>query len=105
MKAGKKGEELTKVSYRLPAGICDKLEELAVLNRRSINDELVLILQDYFNMPVKWEKWIEKSIKEIAQEKGYTISWALNFLVGMKLSDMGVETSEDKENSQEAAGQ
>jgi len=90
--------------YRIPDEIHKKLEELAELNGRSVNSEVINILRDYLEMPVKWEKWIIKAIQEIALEKGYTVSWAVNFLVGMKLSDLD-EAGQKAENPKKAAGQ
>lgn len=96
MKATNENEKLKKVGYRLPPDICDKLNEIAVINRRSINDEVIEILRDYFNMPIKWEKWIIQTIKKIAIEKGYTISWAINYLVATRLNQLD-EASKNNE--------
>ena len=108
MKAINEDEKLQKVAYRIPPDICEKLKEIAIINRRSVNDEVITILQDYFDMPVKWEKWIEKKVKDIALEKGYTISWAVNYLVGTqlnKLDEAQNDGAQEKDDPQKASGQ
>ena len=39
------GEELIRVSYRLPPDIIKRLQESAIANRRSINDEVIVLLE------------------------------------------------------------
>ena len=45
MKVTKEGEELVRVSYRLPPDIIKRLQESAIANRRSINDEVIVLLE------------------------------------------------------------
>ena len=47
MKAKNIGEKLIKASYRLPKNILDQLEEMAIGDRRSINDELIYLLEKH----------------------------------------------------------
>jgi hypothetical protein len=54
MKAGDKTEELIKATYRLPKNVCTRLEELAIKHRRSINDELIICLKEYFAWQDEW---------------------------------------------------
>jgi len=105
MKAMDKNDGLKPVTYRLPPEIIEKMEELSNIDRRSINDTVITILQDYLDMPVKWETWIINTIKEIAIEKKYTISWALNYLVANALNEVGrgfEKYLEDQSNSKTA---
>jgi len=51
MKVGKKDEELVKVTYRFPKELCEKIEESAIESRRSINDDLITILEIVFGSP------------------------------------------------------
>ena len=46
MKAKQKGEELVKVGYRLPPGLIERIKDSAVANRRSINDEVIVLLEE-----------------------------------------------------------
>ncbi|MDR1902009.1 MAG: Arc family DNA-binding protein [Treponema sp.] len=48
MKVGNKDEGLQKVTYRLPITICEQLETAAIKHRRSMNDELIVSLEEYF---------------------------------------------------------
>jgi hypothetical protein len=54
MKAGDKTEELVKATYRLPKNVCERLEKLAVEHSRSINDELITCLKEYFAWQDEW---------------------------------------------------
>ena len=45
MKTKKEGEELVKVGYRLPPDLIKQIEESAIANRRSINDEVIVLLE------------------------------------------------------------
>jgi hypothetical protein len=38
---------------------------------------------------VIWEPWIERAIWDIAQEKKKNFSWTANYLVEIKLNDLG----------------
>jgi hypothetical protein len=49
MKAQKTDEELTRASYRIPKKLLNDLEELAIQDRRSINDELIFLLEKGIN--------------------------------------------------------
>ena len=53
MKAKNKDEELVKVSYRLPKDLLKELEDEAIENRRSINDELIYTLKQ---VSVEWRR-------------------------------------------------
>jgi hypothetical protein len=48
MKKTREGEELVKVGYRLPPDIILRLEKDAIKHRRSVNDEVITILEEYF---------------------------------------------------------
>ena len=48
-KAKREGEELVKVGYRLPPRLIKLVEMSALDNRRSINDEMIVILEEYFS--------------------------------------------------------
>ena len=37
---------------------------------------------------VRWEPWVERAVKAIADEKGKTFSWMANYLVELKLNDL-----------------
>ena len=56
MKAKKEGEDLVKVGYRLPPDLIKRLEESAISNRRSVNDEMITILKIYFAQQDEWEE-------------------------------------------------
>ena len=45
MKAKKDGEELVKVGYRLPPDIIKRVEKSAIEHRRSVNDEVIVLLE------------------------------------------------------------
>jgi hypothetical protein len=45
MKAKKEGEELVKVGYRLPPNIIRRIEKSAIDHRRSVNDEVIVLLE------------------------------------------------------------
>jgi hypothetical protein len=45
MKAKKEGEELIKVGYRLPPSIIQLIEKSAIEHRRSVNDEVIVLLE------------------------------------------------------------
>jgi len=45
MKAKRENEILVKVGYRLPPDLIKRIEESAVANRRSINDEVIILLE------------------------------------------------------------
>jgi arginyl-tRNA synthetase len=50
MKAKKEGEELVKVGYRLPPDIIKRIEKSAVEHRRSVNDEVITIFEEFFSV-------------------------------------------------------
>lgn len=68
MKAGNKEEGLQKVTYRLPKAICGQLEEAAIRHRRSMNDEVIVTLEDYFDSS---NMMSEISDKLLAKIEGY----------------------------------
>jgi hypothetical protein len=89
MKAGKKDEELVKVAYRLPKIVCNCLEESAIKNRHSINDELITILEDYFNSDlVKLDPTIKNAVEKFANVHSQTVTGATNYLVATKINVM-----------------
>jgi|GEM_PF-2869534 len=45
MKAKRENEILVKVGYRLPPDLIKRIEESAIANRRSINDEVIILLE------------------------------------------------------------
>ena len=45
MKTRRKNEELVKVGYRLPARLKNAVEEKAVSERRSVNDQVIVLLE------------------------------------------------------------
>ena len=45
MKAKKEGEELVRVGYRLPPNIIKRIEKSAIEHRRSVNDEVIVLLE------------------------------------------------------------
>jgi hypothetical protein len=45
MKKTKEGEELVKVGYRLPPDVIRFIEKSAIENRRSVNDEVIVLLE------------------------------------------------------------
>lgn len=45
MKAKKEGEKLVKVGYRLPPNIIKRIEKSAIEHRRSLNDEVIVLLE------------------------------------------------------------
>jgi len=45
MKAKIEGEELVKVGYRLPPDIIKRIEKSAIEHRRSVNDEVIVLLE------------------------------------------------------------
>jgi len=99
MKAQDKMKDIRRVAYRLPDDLCEKLEKIAILNHRSINDELISILNDYFNMPIAWENHVVEKVKSIALEGGYTVSFAVNFVISKYLEEL----QEIQENPKKAA--
>ena len=44
MKTKRDGEELVKVAYKLPKTLKQALEDMAVAERRSMNDQLIVLL-------------------------------------------------------------
>jgi hypothetical protein len=38
---------------------------------------------------VRWEPWVERVIWEIAEAKGKNFSWTANYLMEVKLNDLG----------------
>ena len=88
---------MVKKTYKLPKELCDRLEASAVKNKQTNNKELIDILENYFSSEdksekiIKLEPWIEKSITEVAEKKGSSLSWEVNFLLALKLSDFDIE--------------
>jgi len=80
-------ENQVKKTYLIPEDICEKLEQMANENKRSINNELVYILDSFIKMPILLETGIKKEIQKIADEKGWSISYTVNFYLGLKLTD------------------
>jgi hypothetical protein len=44
MKTVNKGENLVRTSYRLPPDIIERIKKSAIANRRSVNDEVIVLL-------------------------------------------------------------
>jgi hypothetical protein len=87
MKANEKYKELTRTTARLPKGIYEKIENQSNENRRSINDELIIILNEYFDDSfVKLDTAIKIAVAKFAEAKGLTITAATNYLVSTKIS-------------------
>ena len=103
MKATDKDGNLKKVAYRLPPELCEKLEKSAIENRRSINDELITIIEDFIDIPIKWEPGIMKAIKELAKKQGWSVSYTVNFLLGMKLSDIDIKIDNSSNDTSKTA--
>jgi len=90
MKTMNENEIIQKVAYQLPGHLCEKLKFSAKTNRRSINEELAFILQEYLSQEyVTWEPWIKKEIEHYSKTKNSSFSWAANHLVASILDQWG----------------
>ena len=91
MKTNRNTGNTLRKTYELPKEICEKLANSAKENLRSINFELINILQDYFETgAIKWEPWIIKAIERYAQTRGASFSWAVNDLISQKIEDFNM---------------
>ena len=87
MKANEEYKDLTRTTARLPKDVYQKIENQAKENRRSINDELIVILNEYFDGSfVKLDTTIKKTVAMYAESKGFTIAEATNYLVATRIS-------------------
>jgi hypothetical protein len=110
MKAANKDEDIVRFTARLPKSIYNELEKLAKKRRRSINDELIMVLKD--SGFVEWLPWIKRAIEVYARERSYDFSEAANNLVSQKISDFDIveggikaEIESELNNPQKAQGQ
>jgi len=94
MKTNKNAGNTVRRTYELPKSICEALEKSAENNMRSINFELINILQEYFNSDfVKLEPHTKKIIDDHAKRHGSSFSWAANYLLadGIRHEEEAVE--------------
>jgi len=54
MKVKREDEKLINFGFRLPPDLIEKLRESALSNRRSINNEMIVLLEMVFNPDKKW---------------------------------------------------
>ena len=60
MKLKRKGEMLVSSGYRLPPELIEKIRESAVKNRRSANDEVIVLLEEAIKSMALREEILEK---------------------------------------------
>jgi hypothetical protein len=95
MKAINKAEELVKATYRLPKDLCEELENLAITHRRSINDELITILEEYFAILMRFPEGLSGRLRRISLELNIPIKDIVSRIVEKNLDSWFAERAID----------
>ena len=93
MKTKKDNEKLIRVTVPFPSELWTKVKKLALINRRSANDEVINILSEYFDGSlVKLDSIIKKIVEITVEKKGFTIAEAVNYLIPIGVKQDAIDS-------------
>jgi hypothetical protein len=87
MKTKYEDEKTTRSTVPFPVVLWDKVKKEAKRHRRSANDELIFILEEYFDGSlIKLDRTNREAVEMYAKAKDFTIAAATNYLVSTRIS-------------------
>jgi len=94
MKAKNKEEEYVRFTARVPKNIYSQMEDYAITNRRSINDEMIIAIQEYYSSGlIKWNSIEKRFVENQAKNRNCTFSEAVNYLINERMKDSDITES------------